>query len=758
MVTFLHHLRATMVRTGRMTNLASPAAAIGPIFAAVLIGGLATGQAHAQNECGTIVNGASSATIVCNGIAGDAGSDGSVNVVNASDTGDNTAGLTDADGLVIDFDTLTGGPLADLEFLTLELDGETAPLAIGNPTLNPSIGATNESLASLSDLTIRTLGEVTILGGRMGVVGGFYRGSGDVTVLTSEHTRIDISDPGSNGDGIFILRDDAGAATGDTTVLNSGTIRSESTFAAENITLENFENNGDIYLTTTDTSILETFSSGNQDPSLISNVYTRQRPSDISAGGDIFVDLAGTITAADAPVARGVWSDMFGGGETIINSSATITTSARESEAIYAIVDAPDNIHGVTINVSDGIITTTGASSSGVYGSVDSDISTAASSVTIDGGSVLSSGNGSYGVFSRSVGGSSEIVIDTSVTGGSGAGGGVFGGAATTGVSMIDIGANGVISAFSESAVVAAGGEATVTNDGTIFGNVFLTDLDDTFTNNSSTSWNMRNFADTDGDLIRDTEAVAVSDFGGGADTFTNTASGAVRLLTVEDMAGNNPNFDDAGQYLPPSARSIEVVGVEQAQIFNLEQFQHMGDLVLQDTQAGNAAPVAGDVLVISGAGVAGANGGGVYEPMGGRLLLDSVLDEGGAGSLSDVLVLDNVAVSNDPTEVRIINADPGQGAMTDTNGNGEVDLGEGILVIEVLGDSPASAFEMMPLVDNEFMYQLLQDPDGNWVLWSQDVMSLPTVVPVPTLNRFGLVLLIALLGIVAVTGRRGHW
>ena len=757
-----------MIRAGRATNLESPAAAIGPIVVAVLLGGLAIGQAHAQNECGTVVNGASSATIVCNGVAGDAGSDGSVNVVNGSDTGDDASGL--ADGVAIDFNALTGGPLADLDSLTLELDGTSSALAIGTglPLAGNAVGFQSEASASLADFTIRTLGEVTLGGASSGLNGGFYESFGTVTFDLSEDTLIEPVSSGGNGDGIRFIRDDgvdtgpgAGAAIGDTFFTLAGEIRSTGERAIQTIQLENNEASGDIFVTTTNTSYLESIRVGSNLSSLDTGIYVRQREfSDrpYVPSGSISIDAAGTIVAGEQNADRdntnadGILALNDGIGNTSILSVADITTYGTTSEAIWGLVRGDGNTQGVNITVDGGTITTSGADSIAVYGLVNSETSTGVSSVDINAGSVLASGAGSFGAASWSVGGSSTLFVDTAVTGGSGGGGGVFGGAATTGISMIDIGANGVISAFSEFAVVAAGGEATVINDGTIFGNVFLTDQGDVFTNNSSTSWNIRNFADTDGDLIRDTEAVAVSDFAGGADTFTNTASGLVRLVTVEDMAGNNPIFDDAGQYLPPSARSIEAVGVEQAQILNLEQFQHMGDLVLQDTQAGNAAPVAGDVLVVSGSGSAGSIGGGVYEPMGGRILLDSVLDEGGAGSLSDVLVLDNVAVSSDPTQVRIINADPGQGAMTDTNGNGEVDLGEGILVIEVLGDSPAGAFEMMPMLDSGFMYELLQDPEGNWVLWSQEVIS------VPMLDRFGLVLLIALLGIGAVAGRRRLW
>src|SRR3546814_19482897 len=119
---------------------------------------------------------------------------------------------------------------------------------------------------------------------------------------------------------------------------------------------------------------------------------------------------------------------------------------------------------------------------------------------------------------------------------------------------------------------------STINNYGTLTGNRNLGGGEDVFTNYSSNSWNVRNFSVSGDPAVRDTENVALSDFGSGNDVFTNTASGTVRLLTVEDMTGFTADTTDdtpptqwltpgVAEYSPGMAgRSIREAGVEQAQ------------------------------------------------------------------------------------------------------------------------------------------------------------------------------------------------
>ena len=87
--------------------------------------------------------------------------------------------------------------------------------------------------------------------------------------------------------------------------------------------------------------------------------------------------------------------------------------------------------------------------------------------------------------------------------------------------------------------------------------------------------------------------------------------------------------------------------------------------------------PVAGDVLVITGASpFTGAAGPGTFISNGGSLKLDTVLNEGGAATRSDTLVVDGTSVgAGGATKISVLNAGV-SGAET---------VGDGILVVQVL-------------------------------------------------------------------------
>src|SRR5262249_55329326 len=148
-----------------------------------------------------------------------------------------------------------------------------------------------------------------------------------------------------------------------------------------------------------------------------------------------------------------------------------------------------------------------------------------------------------------------------------------------------------------------------------------------TFTNLSSNSLDLRNFADLDGDGVRETEAVSISNFGAGIDTFDNDTAGAVTVLNVAGAT----TIDLANAYAPttvdPAFHDITLEGVEQAQLLGLETFRNAGSISMRETALLGQPGVAGDVLVISGSDVAGTSGGGVFQSDGGSLLIDTVLN-----------------------------------------------------------------------------------------------------------------------------------
>jgi autotransporter family porin len=220
-----------------------------------------------------------------------------------------------------------------------------------------------------------------------------------------------------------------------------------------------------------------------------------------------------------------------------------------------------------------------------------------------------------------------------------------------------------------------AGSTLTINNYGTIDGYVTFGDEDTTFSNWSSNSWNIRHFADTDGDGIRDAKEIAVSDFGAGYDVFKNEATGTVRLLAVS----GETNIPVAAGYIPDGALDITNAGTVHGHLLNLDRFENRGTIDLSDNGQ------AGDVLLITGGATAGANGGGKFVADGGFLRLDTVLNDGGLNSLSDVLVVDDIEAGSDVTRITI-NRVGGMGAIT---------IGDGIKVVDVLGTADAGSFAL---------------------------------------------------------------
>ena len=227
----------------------------------------------------------------------------------------------------------------------------------------------------------------------------------------------------------------------------------------------------------------------------------------------------------------------------------------------------------------------------------------------------------------------------------------------------------------------------------------------DSILNNGT--FNLRHFADTNGDGVRDTVRVATADLGTGpGNSFTNNGT-----LALANVTGAT-KLDSTGQYLPlgnPN-NSMALGGSLQGQLTGVSTFINSGIIDLQQN------PAAGDVLVITGSRTAGVAGPGTFIT-GGLLKLDTVLNEGGAATRSDTLVVDGTQVGpKGATTIAIKNAG-GAGAQT---------VGNGILVVEVLDPtrSAPGAFTLGPgeLRAGLFAYGLFQggvngsDP-GDWFL-----------------------------------------
>ena len=245
--------------------------------------------------------------------------------------------------------------------------------------------------------------------------------------------------------------------------------------------------------------------------------------------------------------------------------------------------------------------------------------------------------------------------------------------------------------------------------------------------------WNLRNFADTNGDLVRDALSVAVADFGvSGANTIDNT--GTIALLGRG--GGTALTLNTTGQYLPLgyAFNQMTLSSPVQGQILGVQTFNHSGviDLTANWENGNPLTPVVGDVLVISGGHTAGTDGGGVFVSNGGTLKLNTVLNEGGANSQSDILVLDSTRLGTGATGI----------AVTNVNGGGALTTGDGIALVEVLNKSVSDgrAFVLSGrAAAGAYEYTLFHGGDaanggnpndGNWYLRSTVVTPDNPVVP----------------------------
>lgn len=283
-------------------------------------------------------------------------------------------------------------------------------------------------------------------------------------------------------------------------------------------------------------------------------------------------------------------------------------------------------------------------------------------------------------------------------------------------------------------------GETTINNasDGVIVGYVDLYDGAAHVFNNDG-KFVTRNFADTDGDGVRDTVAVSRSDFGAiddvGAGTFNNRG-------TVSVAGGTAPTIDPTYYYQPHTGtgagRELDASfydmarGVYQTQFLNLKTFNNSGVIDLRGDTVGNTFVITG------GEDPASGTGGGVFVANGGTLKVNAVLNEGLApggvtGSQADMLIVDATQLGTGATMIEVTNKG-GVGAYTP---------GNGIELVEVL-DKTRSAANVFALkgdytVDGEqalmagnYAYRLYHNgvgddgTDGNWYLRSQAAKDNP--------------------------------
>ena len=437
----------------------------------------------------------------------------------------------------------------------------------------------------------------------------------------------------------------------------------------------------------------------------------------LSGSGSVAVNSSGPITTT-GPGAFGILADsgnilnntnmiisnpiLTPGGPIVVNASGAISTQGAHVYGIWAASTiGPVQVNASNVSSTGKFSTAINAVSTGIGGTGGGNVA-----VTIpSGGSVM--------------GGWQADRISVDPTFGLPAAGVILSSAGGTATLTND----GSIGALSDRAVA---GDPQVINNGTITGFTQFTGGDNSILNNGA--FNLRDFEDTTGAAggVRDTVRVAIADLGEGPNPNTFANTGTLRLAAVTGAT----TLVGTGQYLPfgnPN-NAMTLGGPVQGQILGATTFTNSGTIDLQ------ANPVAGDVLLISGGHTPGANGGGTFISNGGSLMLDTVLNEGGAATLSDTLVVDGTSVGPKGATQTFIRNAGGGGALTQ---------GDGILVVQVLDParSAAGAFALPSgeLRAGAFDYDLFHGGVGgsnpaDWFLRSDFVVEpAPPIEPPET-------------------------
>lgn len=404
-----------------------------------------------------------------------------------------------------------------------------------------------------------------------------------------------------------------------------------------------------------------------------------------------------------------------GAGQVTIDNSGELIARGDRQRGIRALTVTGDQ----TI-INRGAITTQGdTNSQGILAQASG-----AARITVqNSGDITTHGSIASGIDALTVGGTVSVSNTAKILGGWGQ---------STGVSLAGetqtLSNTGTIGALSDRAVLgdASGPDAIVSilNAGAIVGSINAGTSQVSIANQGD--WTLRNFVDSNGDGVRDAWGVAVSNLGSASGNSIDNSG----TLTLAAQPGSGiQTFDTTGTYLPlgQTANTPVQGGAVQAQLLGVGTFTNSG---LIDLTGGGEA--VGNVLLISNAQVPGNDGGGVFVSNGGRLLLNSELNEGGANSRSDMLVVDSTATGSGGSTGLLVNNVGGRGALTEGNGIAVVNL-----LDTAIAASDANAFSLARrVVAGPYEYQLYRGAvDGTgtqtWYLRS-DIEPTPPDPPTP--------------------------
>jgi hypothetical protein len=497
-------------------------------------------------------------------------------------------------------------------------------------------------------------------------------GDGSAAATTDPGTTITVSGTDRGGPGVYVYSGSATAANSVTATVASRIM----SFGPATTDLSN-RPRGIVAFSGADAPILVTYTG----PGITTQGGNGTGIQALSDSGSININSSGPITT-NGSGAYGVFAQSGSTTSVVVGSGGPIDTftgavgpggnilvTTSGPGAISTLGDGSAGIQATSTTGSVqvtalGAISTQGAESHGILGD------STTGSVNIDANSVITKGEFSTGVVAMGsgnvnvtipqggavMGGWQPSVSGTGTVYGLPSAGVIF---ATAGIATLNNA--GSIGALSDRAVA---GDPQVTNNGTITGFVQFTGSNNSIINNGTFA--LRHFADTDGDGVRDTVRVAIADLGAGANnSFINNGT-----LALPQVTGAT-TLDSTGQYLPlgNANNAMALGGPLQGHLIGVATYTNSGVIDLHSN------PVAGDVLVITNARQAGVAGSGTFVSNGGALNLDTVLNQGGATTISDTLVVDGTSVgAGGATKINIRNAG-GEGALTP---------GDGILVVEV--------------------------------------------------------------------------
>lgn len=421
---------------------------------------------------------------------------------------------------------------------------------------------------------------------------------------------------------------------------------------------------------------------------------------DVYSGDDqnlITLINRGEINTRLGIIATGVGGNINISNEGTINSEIGIQAIEEEGSGIITITNIKDIVAsniGISVDTStaeNSITTVDHTAGKIVSEGVGIDIvGNGADRATVNISSLVDTKEGSKAIILNDVSGTVNVLAGGTVTAKEEAI--YFGGSGTYRLENA-----GEIESLEDKLVIfdrtAGAGVGTIVNNSSMTGYMTRTAQDQEVAINLDNKgiWNLRNESQ-----ITHSRSVPISSF----------ANGMINNHGTINLATATPGLilNSANEY-QVSGTSMMSQGALQAQLLEVATFNHYGTINLKGgsllTRNGG---IPGNTLVISSADDPSKVGSGVFRTHGGSIHFNTRLNAGGAESLSDVLVVDNVELGTGPTRL-VVNPT--------ADSNGAVTTGYGIKLIEVSGTQQNAAFYLSDTVTHGMYEYILSYGSG---------------------------------------------